>query len=143
MFIKREHRCWNKREEDTCVDLFIVRNEDTPGDQIEYVDKNGKIYNTIFTFKEGASIEKRMADLFKRRVICEEKEFNRCELLTEECLKIHMLMYNIYQQFEEEHRPINHYCKKENKQVKSRTLIETNTLKKPKYRVENGNKYSK
>ena len=42
-----------------------MRNEDTPEDQIEWVDENGKIYNSIFTFKEDPPIEKRMVDLFK------------------------------------------------------------------------------
>ena len=39
----------------------------TPGNQIKYVDKNGKIYNTIFTFKEDAPTKKRMVNPFKRR----------------------------------------------------------------------------
>ena len=30
VFKKREHRCWNRREENTCVNLFRVRNEDKP-----------------------------------------------------------------------------------------------------------------
>ena len=41
-----------------------------------------KLYNSIYTFKEDAPIDKRMTGLFKRRVICEEKEGNRYELLT-------------------------------------------------------------
>ena len=61
--IKREHRCWNKQGEDTSEDLLRVRNEDTPQYQIEYVDKNMKIFDSIFIFKEDAPIEKRMADL--------------------------------------------------------------------------------
>ena len=38
IFRKREHRCWN-RGEDNCVNLFRVRNEDTPENQIEWVEK--------------------------------------------------------------------------------------------------------
>ena len=41
IFKKREHRCWNRQGEDTCVNLYRVRNEDTPGYQIEWVDENG------------------------------------------------------------------------------------------------------
>ena len=41
-------------EEDTCVNLFRERNKDTPGNQIEYMDENVKICNSIFTFKEDA-----------------------------------------------------------------------------------------
>ena len=50
-----------------------MRNEDTPGNQIEFVDENEKIYNSSFTFIKDAPIEKRMTGFFKRRVICEEK----------------------------------------------------------------------
>ena len=39
------------------MDLFKVRNEDTPGNQVEL--ENGKIYNSMFTFKEDAPIEKK------------------------------------------------------------------------------------
>ena len=62
IFKKREHRRWDSQEKDICVYLFRVRNKNTPGNQIEYVNKNGKIYNTIFTFKEDAPTEKNMAD---------------------------------------------------------------------------------
>ena len=73
IFMKREHRCWNRRREDICVDLSRVRNEDTPGNQIKYIDENRKIYNSIFAFKEDAPTEKRIAELFKRRTICKKK----------------------------------------------------------------------
>ena len=106
------------------MDLIRVSYEDTPGNQIEYVHKIGKIYNTIFIFKEDALTEKRMADLFKRKVICKKKECSKYELLTEECLEIHKLVYHGDQQFEDGHRPIKHGCKKENKNLKRRTLIE-------------------
>ena len=76
-FRKRKHRCWNRQVDNIFVDLYRVRNENTLGEQIEWVDENEKIYNSIFPFKENASIEKRMPDLFKRRVIYKEKECNR------------------------------------------------------------------
>ena len=72
-------------------------NEDTPKYQVEWVDENGKIYNSILTFKEDAPIEEKMHDLFEMRIICEEKDCNRYELLTKECLKIHT---HEHQQFE-------------------------------------------
>ena len=50
------------------------------------MDEDGKIYNSILTFREDVLIEKKMACLFERRTICEENEYNRYELLTEECL---------------------------------------------------------
>ena len=53
-----------------------------------------KIYNTIFTFKEDAPIEKRMTDHFRKRIICEEKECNKYELITNECLEINKLVYH-------------------------------------------------
>ena len=68
VFRKRERRCWSRRGEDICVNLFRVRNEDTPENQIEYMDSNGKKYNSKFIFKETASMEKKMADLFKKIV---------------------------------------------------------------------------
>ena len=52
------------------MDLSRVIKKDTPGNQIEYGDKNEKIYKSIFTFKKGVPTEKKIADLFKRRVIC-------------------------------------------------------------------------
>ena len=56
------------------MDLYRVRNVDTPGNQLEWVDENGKICKSIFTFKEDAPIQKKMTVFFKRRVIYEEKE---------------------------------------------------------------------
>ena len=64
-----------------------------------------------------------MADLFKRRVICEEKECNKYELLIEECLEIHKLVYQGDQQFEDGHRPIEHSCSREIEKLKIRILI--------------------
>ena len=52
LFRKREHR----RGEDTYVNLFRITNEDTPGNQAEWFNKNEK--NSIFIFKEDAPIEK-------------------------------------------------------------------------------------
>ena len=66
-----------------------------------------------------------MAYLFERRIIWEEKECNRYELLTEQCLKIHKLMFHGNQHFEEGHRPIEHSCKKGIEKLKCRTLIES------------------
>ena len=100
------------------MDLYRVKSEDTPGEQIECVDEKGKIYNSILTFKEDAPIEKKMVELFKKRVLCEEKECNRYELLTEKCLEIHKLVYHKDQQFEDGHRPIEHSCRKENEKLK-------------------------
>ena len=121
--MKSVHKCWNRREEDTCVNLFRMTNEDTPGNQVEWMDKNGKIYNSIFTFKEDAPIVK-TTGLFERRIICEEKEFNRNVLLTEECLEIHKLMFHGNQNSEERYRP-----------------IETNIQGELKYRDKKGNRY--
>ena len=55
------------------MNLLRVTNTRTPGNQVEWVDENGKIYNSMFTFKVDALIEKRMTDLFRRRVMCKEK----------------------------------------------------------------------
>ena len=66
------------------------------------------------------------ASLFKRRVICKEKECNRYELLTMECLEIHKLVYHRDQQFRDEYRPIEHSYRKEKRKLKCKTLIETN-----------------
>ena len=116
------------------MNLFRVRNEETPENQTEYVE-NGKIYNAIFTFREGALT---MVDLFKRS---KKKKCNRYELQMEECLETHKLVYHGDQQFEDEHRPIEYSCKKKNKKLKCRTLIETNILEKSKYRDKKGIKY--
>ena len=82
-----------------------------------------------------------MADLFNRRIICEEKECNRYELLTEECLNVQKLMFHGNQHFDEVHRPVDHSCKKEKVKLKWRALIETNIQGEPKYKEEKGNKY--
>ena len=47
-------------------------------------------------------------------------------------------MFHENQNFEEEHRPIEHSCKKV---IKFRTLLEINIQGEPKYRDEKGNKY--
>ena len=96
--------------EDTCVNLFKVTNEDAPKENVDLVDKNGKFYNSIFTFKENAPINKKMTDRFKRRVVCKEKECKGYELLTEECLKTHKSLFHGDQKFEKGHRPIEHRC---------------------------------
>ena len=77
------------------MSLFRVRNEDAPGNQVEWVNKNGKIYNSTFTFKEDAPIEKKIAYLLKRKNICEEKECNRYELLMDECPKLNKLVFHV------------------------------------------------
>ena len=51
IFRKRDHRFWNNRGEDTWLNLYRVINEDIPGNPV-YIDKNEKIYNSIFTFKK-------------------------------------------------------------------------------------------
>ena len=47
-----------KEKTHTCVNLYRVTNEYTPENQVEWVNKNRKIYNSTFTFKEDALIEK-------------------------------------------------------------------------------------
>ena len=47
IFRKREHRCWNNKGEDTCVNLYKAINENTAGNPV-YVDENGKIYKCIY-----------------------------------------------------------------------------------------------
>ena len=79
LFRKREHKCWNNRE-DTCLNLYRVINEDTSGNPVN-VDKNGKIYNSIYNFKEGIPTIEKMADLFEMRIMCKEEKCNRYELL--------------------------------------------------------------
>ena len=66
-------------------------------------------------------------------------ECNRYELLTKEYLEIHKLVFHRNQQFEEEHRPIEHSCKEEKEKLKCKTLKETNILGEPKYRDKKGN----
>ena len=51
IFRKREHGCWSNRDEDTYVNLYRVINKDTSGNPV-YMDKNRKIYNSIYNFKE-------------------------------------------------------------------------------------------
>ena len=58
--------------EHTCVNLFRVTIKDTPGNQVKWVDENGKIYNSIFTFKKNTN-RRKMADLFERKIICKER----------------------------------------------------------------------
>ena len=108
-------------------------NKDTPGNHVEWVDENGKIYSSLFTFKEDAPIKK-MAELFERRIICEEKECNRYELLMEKWL--HKLGVHGNLHFEEQHRPTERSSKKENEKLKCRILIETNIQGEPKYKGE-------
>ena len=71
VFRKREHRCWNNRE-DTCMNVYRVINEVTSGNPV-YVDENGIIYNSIYNFKEGTPTNKKMADLFEMRILCKEE----------------------------------------------------------------------
>ena len=58
-FRQGEHRCWDNPREDTCVKLFRVTDEDAPEEKKELVDENGKFYNSIFTFKDNALINKK------------------------------------------------------------------------------------
>ena len=71
-------------------------------------------------------------DLFEMRIMCKEKECNRYELQTEECLEIHKKIFHGDQQFKNGHRPIEHCCSKGKKELKCNTLIETNIQGKPK-----------
>ena len=81
--------------------------------------------------------KKKRTDLFEKRIVCEENEYNGYELRIEECLEIHKQVFYRNQNFEVEHRPIEHSCKKENEKLKCRTLIEINIQGEPKYRDEN------
>ena len=54
------------KEKISCENMYRVTNEDTPENQAEWVDDNGKIYNSIFTFKEDAPIEKNGLPLWKK-----------------------------------------------------------------------------
>ena len=83
---------------------------------------------------EGVPTNKKMADFFEMRIVCEEEKCNRYELLSEECLEIHKKVFHGHQQFKDRHRPIEHFCKKENEKLKCNTLIETNIQGEPKYR---------
>ena len=103
------------------MDLFRLRNKDTPGNQIEYVDENRKIYNSILTFKKDATIEKRMTDLFKMKVIYEEKGCHiqrkgvqQMWAINEGILRNIHVVYHREQWLEDRHRPIEYSCKKEN-----------------------------
>ena len=49
------------------VDLYRGRNEDTQGDQIEWVDENEKIYNSIF--QRGCSHNEKNGSFNKRSAI--------------------------------------------------------------------------
>ena len=44
------------RGEDAYVNLYRVTNEDTLENQAEWVHKNEKIYNSIFTFRDDVLI---------------------------------------------------------------------------------------
>ena len=82
-----------------------------------------------------------MAYLFKRRIICEEKECNKYVLLEEEFLEIYKLVFHGNQHFEEGHRLIKHCFKKENEKLKCRTLLETNIQGESKYKDVKSNEY--
>ena len=58
------------------MNLYKIINEDKSGNSV-YVDKNGKIYNSIFTFKEGVPTNKKMADFFEMKIMWEEEKCNR------------------------------------------------------------------
>ena len=58
IFRKREHICWNNRE-DTCVNLYRVINEDTSGNPV-YVEENWIIYNSIYNFKKSMPTNKKI-----------------------------------------------------------------------------------
>ena len=45
------------------MNLYRVINEDTSGNPV-YVDKNGKIYNSIHNFNVGMPTNKKMVNLF-------------------------------------------------------------------------------
>ena len=95
-------------------------------DQMIYADEKGKIYCSIFTFKEDDPNVKRMANIFRKGVVCKKRESNRYELLTEECLEIHNLLSHEDEQFKDGHRAIKHKYRKENKSKCSRENEEIN-----------------
>ena len=64
IFRNREHRCWNNRGEDTCVNLHWVINEDTLGNPV-YMDENGKIYNSIYNTRRVCQQLKKWQTSFK------------------------------------------------------------------------------
>ena len=97
------------------------------------MDENGIIYNSIFTFKEDVPLEKKWKTSLKGESNAKKKECNRYELLIEECLEMHKLLFCGNLKFDDGHRPIEHSYKKENEKLKCRTLIETNIRGEPKY----------
>ena len=68
----------------------------------------------------------------------QKKECNRYELLMEECLEIPELVFHGDQHIEEEPRPIEHCCKKENENLKFKTLIQKNIQGEPKIQRRKG-----
>ena len=52
VFRKREHGCWNRKGEDIYINLYRVTNEHTPENQVEWVGKEEKIYNNLFTVRK-------------------------------------------------------------------------------------------
>ena len=55
------------------MNLFKVRNENTPGNQIEYEYENRIIYNSTFTFKEDARIEKKWLNSLKGELYAKKR----------------------------------------------------------------------
>ena len=55
-------------------------------------------------------------------------------------MEIHKKIFHGDQQFKDRHRPIEHFCRKENEQLKFNTLIETNIQ--DKYRDKKGKEYT-
>ena len=95
------------------MNQYRIINEDTSGNPV-YVAINGKIYNSIFTFKESVPINKKRTYFFEMRIVCKEEKCNRYELLFKECLDIYKKIFHGDQQFNDGHSPIEYCWMKEN-----------------------------
>ena len=88
------------------MNLYRVTNEDTKKPSRIDERKWENIQYHIHLHRGFTNRKKWLTSL--KRIICEEKECSRYELLTEECLNIQKLVFYGNQYFEEGHRPIEH-----------------------------------
>ena len=112
---EKKYKNWNKEiielylgkesivvgtEEKMSANLCEVTNKDTPENQVEWVNENGKYTIAyLLAFKEDPPIEKNGLPLWKENNI-QRKGVQRIWTITEECLKIHKLVFPGNQQFE-------------------------------------------